>query len=328
MACLDPGDTDRTTPSREAWRPAAHGPPDCRGRWAGRPSDRSASGPDPIRIVEILSHELRSPITTIHLGTKVLAASGGDIPVPGPARGRRGRRGGGRAPVPARRGPARGRPARRRVANPLAGPAAPPPALAARDHRRRGARRAPAPRARARSRPTCRRSSPTTAALAHVLRNLLANAARYAADGMPVEVVARRARHGSVSLDVLDRGPGFDPRARRCACSSRSTAARRLEATGSGAGLGLAAATPPDAGDGRRPRRGCPRDGGGARFRPGSPSRGPDDEPRGRRGSAGRLTRFTAVATQATDTPATPAASTAIDDGATATTTNGGTRPR
>ena len=38
----------------------------------GDPDASEVWRPDPGRIVEILSHELRSPITTIHLGTRVL----------------------------------------------------------------------------------------------------------------------------------------------------------------------------------------------------------------------------------------------------------------
>jgi len=78
-------------------------------------------------------------------------------------------------------------------------------------------------------------------ALAQVLRNLLLNAARYAADGMPVELVARRPDARTLEIDVLDRGPGFDPSERELLFEPfyRSPSAA---AAGSGAGLGLTAA--------------------------------------------------------------------------------------
>ena len=116
------------------------------------------------------------------------------------------------------------------------------------------------------------------AALAQVVRNLLRNAVRYAADGMPVEVVARPPDDGHITLEVLDRGPGvapaeagriFDP-------FYRSEAA---EAFGSGAGLGLAAARSLLQAMGGSIEA-AERDGGGARFvvRPARGARG-----RGRR---------------------------------------------
>ena len=43
---------------------------------------RRTDDPDPMRVIEILSHELRSPITTIHLGTKVLREQGHRISQP------------------------------------------------------------------------------------------------------------------------------------------------------------------------------------------------------------------------------------------------------
>ena len=44
----------------------------------GSPYDAAEPG----RVIEILSHELRSPITTIHLGTKVLRDAGNRISGP------------------------------------------------------------------------------------------------------------------------------------------------------------------------------------------------------------------------------------------------------
>src|SRR5215218_2065942 len=65
--------------------PAPAGAHDTRPGGA-RSGDRSASAvgepPDPMRVIEILSHELRSPITTIHLGTKVLREQGHRISRP------------------------------------------------------------------------------------------------------------------------------------------------------------------------------------------------------------------------------------------------------
>lgn len=48
-------------------------------------------------------------------------------------------------------------------------------------------------------------------ALRHVLRNLLENAAKYAAEGGPAEVAAAEREDGRVALTVSDRGPGVPP---------------------------------------------------------------------------------------------------------------------
>jgi signal transduction histidine kinase len=227
------------------------------------PRDQAQSGPaDPARIVEILSHELRSPITTIHLGTKVLRGAGRDIS----------------APVRNEVVAAVEEEAERlyrlvedllavarhdATAQPL--PSAPlslqhwlPGVVDAELHAE--------PRLRIRM-AIPGDLPPVVAddgALAQVMRNLLRNAVRHAGDGMPVEIVARRADASTVQLEVLDRGPGlatheaerlFEP-------FYRSEAA---EASGSGAGLGLAAARSL-----LRAMHGSiealPRDGGGARF--------------------------------------------------------------
>ncbi len=50
-----------------------------------------------------------------------------------------------------------------------------------------------------------------TGGLHHALRNLLENAAKYAAAGGPPEVVAERRTRGRVALHVRDRGPGVKP---------------------------------------------------------------------------------------------------------------------
>ena len=55
-------------------------PPPLGGGLVAEGHARVPSAPNATEIVDILSHELRSPITTIHLGTKVLLGSGGDIP--------------------------------------------------------------------------------------------------------------------------------------------------------------------------------------------------------------------------------------------------------
>ena len=52
------------------------------GRADDVPSGSHTGGLYPMRVIEILSHELRSPITTIHLGTKVLREQGNRISQP------------------------------------------------------------------------------------------------------------------------------------------------------------------------------------------------------------------------------------------------------
>jgi two-component system sensor histidine kinase KdpD len=195
--------------------------------------------PDATEIVEILSHELRSPITTIHLGAKVLLGAGPDIPVPirtevveaveeEAERLYRlvenllavARHEGGANPLELRplllqhwivrviEGEVR---ADRGLRVRTTVPPDLPPVLA------------------------------DDGALAQVLRNLLLNAARYATDGMPVEVVTRRPDERTLEIVVLDRGPGFDPEERELLFEPfyRSPSVTGL---GSGAGLGLTAA--------------------------------------------------------------------------------------
>ena len=210
-----------------------------------------------MQIVEILSHELRSPITTIHLGTKVLAANGGDIPAPVrdevveavEVEAERlyrlvedllavARHDGGANPLPV---------APLLLQHWLLGWSR------ARCGRTAGCASGPA------SRPTCRRSLADDGALVHVVRNLLANAARYARRR------ACRSRSwrpgadaGTVALDVLDRGPGFERRRgeRLFEPFYRAAARRGVRVRGRPRPRGGAAA---DAGDGRGPRRGGPR---------------------------------------------------------------------
>jgi two-component system sensor histidine kinase KdpD len=195
--------------------------------------------PDPTEIVEILSHELRSPITTIHLGAKMLLGAGPDIPVPirtevveavdeEAERLYRlvenllavARHEGGANPLELRplllqhwivrviEGEVR---ADRGLRVRTTVPSDLPPVLA------------------------------DDGALAQVLRNLLLNAARYATDGMPVEVVTRRPDERALEIVVLDRGPGFEPAERELLFEPfyRSPS---VTALGSGAGLGLTAA--------------------------------------------------------------------------------------
>ena len=194
----------------------------------------SATGADPI---EVLSHELRSPITTIHLGTKVLRARRNEAePVEAAVveavevEAERllrlvedllavARHEGGRAPLPVqplliqRSLPAvlaaearvhEGTPIRAFLPDDL------PPAIA------------------------------DEAALCHVVRNVIANAVRFAPPGSPVEVVAE-ARDGAIELRIADRGPGIDPSEAERLFEPFYRSARTAGAT-SGAGLGLAAA--------------------------------------------------------------------------------------
>jgi K+-sensing histidine kinase KdpD len=249
---------------------------------AAPPSDAPLV-PDTTQIVDILSHELRSPITTIHLGTKVLRGSGSDIP--GAVRNEVveaveeeaerlyrlvenllavARHEGGANPlelrplllqhwiVPVIDGEVQ---ADRGLRVRAAIPADLPPVLA------------------------------DDGALAQVIRNLLLNAARYATDGMPVEVVARRPDPRTLELEVLDHGPGFAPAERELLFEPfyRSPS---VAVAGTGAGLGLTAA--------RRLMRAMGgdlradlREGGGARFMLGlSVARDDDADEDPRRGSA------------------------------------------
>ncbi|HEY3334552.1 MAG TPA: ATP-binding protein [Candidatus Limnocylindrales bacterium] len=236
-------------------------PPPLGGSPSPAPGGTMPDAAEPLRVIEILSHELRSPITTIHLGAKVLR-DGGDR-ISGPVRlevveaveeeAERlyrlvedllavARHEGGAAPL--------------RVA-PLAIQHWLPGTIAAEVHAY------PALAVRSSVPADLPAVLADDGALAHVVRNLLANAVRYAPRGMPVELVAR-ATGGTVRLEVMDRGPGIDPEEAERLFDPfyRSAAA---DAAGSGAGLGLAAA--------RRLLRAmngtievAPRDGGGARF--------------------------------------------------------------
>ena len=184
------------------------------------------------------------------------AAAGPDLGA-GAERGRRGGRGGGGAPLPARRGPARRRPPRRRRGATARRARCSlqhwlPAVIDAEVHAEPTAAR-PAPR----SRPTCRRSSPTTRRSPRSCATCSRNAVRYAADGMPVEVVARPPdRRHDLTLEVLDRGPGVAGRRGRPLFEPfyRSEAA---EAFGSGAGLGPRRRPLAAAGDGRHDRGRC-----------------------------------------------------------------------
>jgi two-component system sensor histidine kinase KdpD len=215
-----------------------------------------------MRIVEILSHELRSPITTIHLGTKVLREQGNRISRPVRAEVVEAveeeaerlyrlvedllavaRHEGGAAPLPV---------------GPIALQHWLPPVIAAE------VQSSPTLKVRASIPPDLPPVLADDAALAQVLRNLLANITRYAADGMPAEVVAWPPTDGVVRLEVLDRGPGIPPDeiGRVFEPFYRSTAAIAL---GSGAGLGLAAARRLMAAMNGRIEA-LAREGGGSRF--------------------------------------------------------------
>jgi K+-sensing histidine kinase KdpD len=217
---------------------------------------------EPARVIEILSHELRSPITTIHLGTKVLRDAGNHIS--GPVRTEVveaveeeaerlyrlvedllavARHEGGAAPLP--------------VA-PLAIQRWLPDTIAA--------------EVRAYPALVVRSSIPhdlppvlvDDGGFAHVVRNLLANAVRYAPRGMPVEIVGGVSEPGVVRLEFLDRGPGVDAaEAERLFDPFYRSQSATLQ--GSGAGLGLAAARRL-LGAMNATIEALPREGGGARF--------------------------------------------------------------
>ena len=184
-------------------------PPPLGGPTWPAPGDATSDAAEPMRVIEILSHELRSPITTIHLGTKVLREGGNRIS--GPVRlevveaveeeAERlyrlvedllavARHEGDGAPLPV--GPLA---IQRWLPGTIAAEVHAYPALAVRS--------------------SVPQDLPAVladdGALAHVVRNLLANAVRYAPRGMPVEIVATAHEPGRVRIEVLDRGPGLDP---------------------------------------------------------------------------------------------------------------------
>ena len=234
-----------TGPGPERVQPDAAGasrPAAAHRRWGrgrrrpGRARGRRTADADPMRVIEILSHELRSPITTIHLGTKVLREQGHRISQPvrievveaveeEAERLYRlvedllavARHEGGAAPLA-------GRPDRA-------------PALALDRHRRGGPGLPQPPRPRCRSRPTCRRSSqttrrsPTCAQPARERDPLCAGR-----DAGRDRGLAERRRH--------DPAGGARPRVRASRptrptpCSSRSTAHRRPWRSGPGRASG------------------------------------------------------------------------------------------
>ena len=161
-----------------------------------------------MRVIEILSHELRSPITTIHLGTKVLREQGHRISQPvrievveaveeEAERLYRlvedllavARHEGGAAPLPV---------------GPIALQHWLAPVVAAE------VQASPSLRVRLSIPPDLPPVIADDAALAQVVRNLLANVTRYAPDGMPAEIVAWPNDDGTIRLEVLDRGPGVE----------------------------------------------------------------------------------------------------------------------
>lgn len=192
------------------------------------------TGADPI---EVLSHELRSPITTIHLGTKVLRSRRN---VPEPVRAAVveaveveaerlfrlvedllavARHEGGRDPLPVQ---------------PLLLQRTLPPLLEAEARVHEGTPiRALLPR-------DLPPAVADEAALCHVVRNVIANAVRFAPPGSPVEIVSE-VRDGSIELRIADRGPGIDPHEAERLFEPFFRSARTASATG-GAGLGLTAA--------------------------------------------------------------------------------------
>jgi two-component system, OmpR family, sensor histidine kinase KdpD len=257
----------RDTERRQAAQPALPPPMGDAGRGdrqGGGESARTAAAgePDPMRVIEILSHELRSPITTIHLGTKVLREQGHRISQPvrievveaveeEAERLYRlvedllavARHEGGGAPLPV--GPI----ALQHWLSSVIGAEV---------------QASPSLRVRLSIPPDLPPVLADDAALAHVLRNLLANVTRYAPEGMPAEIVAWPNDDGTIRLEVLDRGPGVEADETETVFEPfyRSSSAKAI---GTGAGLGLAAA--------QRLMRAMggsivvlPRAGGGARF--------------------------------------------------------------
>jgi signal transduction histidine kinase len=183
--------------------------------------------------VEVLSHELRSPITTIHLGAKVLRSA--DV----------------RTPVREAVLEAVDVEADRllRVVEDLLAVVRHDAGVRLRLEplllqRRVGdllgeSRIAPGTRLRLSLPDDLPAVMADDAALGQVFRNLVINAHLHGAGPHPTEVAAQAEPPGWVSIQVLDRGPGIDP----------SEAARVFEpfyrgrsAAGSGAGLGLTAA--------------------------------------------------------------------------------------
>lgn len=221
----------------------------------------SGSALDPAQIVEILSHELRSPITSIHLGAKVLMAGGRRLPRPVrlevveavEVEAERlyrlvedllavARHDAGAGPLPVR---------------PLVLQHWLPGVIAAE------VESSPTLVVRASIPPELPPVLVDDGALEHVMRNLLANAVRHAPDGMPVEVVGSQPDDAVVRVEVLDRGPGIDGESERVFAPFYR--ARAADASGPGAGLGLAAVRRLlEAMDGTI--EAANRTGGGARF--------------------------------------------------------------
>lgn len=226
----------------------------------GDPRDERTPDPEAARAIEILSHELRSPITTLHLGTKVLRS--GQRPQ-GQVREEVievleaeadrlfrliedllavARHEGSGAPLPSR---------------PLLLQRWLPAVISSESAA------SPGLRLRALIDPDLPPVLADDGGLAHVVRNLIANAGRFGPEGAPVEIVVERATDDAVRMRVLDRGPGIDPEEAEQLFTPFYRSPRT--ATEGGAGLGLAAA--------RRLLRAMdatiearPREGGGAEL--------------------------------------------------------------
>jgi two-component system sensor histidine kinase KdpD len=199
----------------------------------------SRSGATTVRAIEILSHELRSPITTIRLGARVL----GDDRITMSAQARTeviaaieaeierlsrlvedllavARDEADTPPLPVR---------------PLMLQRWLPGMLATQE------RASPALRVRSMVPADAPPVMADDAALAQVMGNLLANVVRHAPAGLPAEIAAGAPERGMLPIEVLDRGPGIDP-ADAERVFEPFYRAPSAEARGSGAGLGLTAA--------------------------------------------------------------------------------------
>jgi len=261
--------------------PAAHG--DDAGHHAGPPpttihgdpAHEQTPDPEAARAIEILSHELRSPITTINLGTKVLrfgqqkgvGEARADVIEALEVEAERlyrliedllavARHEGSGEPLPVR-------PLllQRWLPTIISSEAAAMPGVRVRTH----------------IDPAVPPVLVDDAALAHVVRNLLSNAARFGPAGHPVELVVETVECG-VGIRVLDRGPGVDPDEAEHLFQPFYRSPRALAAGGAGLGLAAAKRLLRAMGSSIEAR---PRAGGGAEFIVCLPALSEDEEATG-----------------------------------------------